>query len=154
MNKEQEIITMENEEMGISLRSIKNEDGSVNVNLGDVAIGFGMIKIDKKNGKEYIRPNISGANKHLKSFGISDSDYKKDDYIPESALYVLGMKANNDKAIKFQMWIATEVLPSIRKNGAYISDNEANVNQDYIKYAYGQLKNTFTKLIMSYIIIL
>ena len=41
----------------------------------------------------------------------------KDDYIPESLFYLLGMKANNDVAKKFQMWLATEVLPSMRKYG-------------------------------------
>lgn len=143
MNKEQEIMKFVNEELKIEVRTIYNEDGSIGVNLGDIAIGLGMIKVDKKNGKEYIRPNVSGVNKHLKDFGISDSEYKKDDFIPESALYLLGMKANNKVAQNFQLWLATEVIPNIRKHGAYISNNEDDVDQGYIKYTYGQLKNTF-----------
>lgn len=43
----------------------------------------------------------------------------KDDYIPESLFYRLGMKANNAVADKFQNWLAMEVIPTIRKTGHY-----------------------------------
>lgn len=43
----------------------------------------------------------------------------KDDYIPEALFYLLGMKANNERAQEFQRWIAVDVLPEIRKNGVY-----------------------------------
>lgn len=32
---------------------------------------------------------------------------------------MLGMKAGNERAMKYQKWIAMEVLPSIRKTGTY-----------------------------------
>ena len=38
---------------------------------------------------------------------------------------MLAMKANNERAFRFQKWIAMDVLPSIRKNGGYIADQEA-----------------------------
>lgn len=43
----------------------------------------------------------------------------KDDYIPESLFYRLGMKASNATAEKFQNWLALDVIPSIRKTGSY-----------------------------------
>ena len=43
----------------------------------------------------------------------------KDDFIPESLFYMLGMKANNETALRFQKWLAFEVIPSIRKTGSY-----------------------------------
>ena len=49
------------------------------------------------------------------------------DYIPESVFYLLGMKAQNETAVKFQNWLALEVIPSIRKTGSY------NVNQPQYK---------------------
>lgn len=49
----------------------------------------------------------------------------KDTYLPESIFYMLAMKANNERAFRFQKWIAMDVLPSIRKNGGYIADQEA-----------------------------
>lgn len=44
---------------------------------------------------------------------------------------MLGMKASNDTARNFQMWLAMEVIPSIRKHGAFIADSE-NVDENYV----------------------
>ena len=41
------------------------------------------------------------------------------EFISESVFFLLAMKAKNDAAIAFQMWVAYEVLPSIRKYGYY-----------------------------------
>ena len=71
------------------------------MNVEDTARGLGMIKRDIKNGKKYIRANIQGIKKHLASFGINSSELTKEDYIPESAVYLLGMKANNKVAQEF-----------------------------------------------------
>lgn len=46
-------------------------------------------------------------------------EWGKDDYIPESLFYRLGMKANNAVADKFQNWLAFDVIPTIRKTGSY-----------------------------------
>lgn len=113
------LMIFENKELGIDVRIIKNEDGSISVNLEDSAYGLGMVKVDRKNGKEYKRVNIQGIKKHLELFGIDNSEITKDDYIPESAVYLLAMKANNDIARKFQTWLAVEVIPSIRKSGQF-----------------------------------
>ena len=83
-----------------------------------------MIKIDRKNGKEYIRANIQGVKKHLESFGINSSELTKEDYIPESAVYLLAMKADNKVAQEFQKWLAVEVIPQIRKTGSYQSQQK------------------------------
>lgn len=47
----------------------------------------------------------------------------KNDYIPESLFYMLGFKAENERAIKYQQWLAIDVLPSIRKHGAYMTND-------------------------------
>lgn len=39
--------------------------------------------------------------------------------IPESLFYMLAMKANNERAQKFQRWIAIDVVSAIRKTGSY-----------------------------------
>ena len=49
------------------------------------------------------------------------------------------MKANNDVAKKFQMWLATEVLPSMRKYGMYATD-ELLDNPDLLIAAATKLK--------------
>ena len=40
-------------------------------------------------------------------------------YINESGLYSLVMRSNKEEAKMFKRWVTTEVLPSIRKHGAY-----------------------------------
>ena len=41
------------------------------------------------------------------------------------------MKASNDTAKEFQMWLAKDVIPSIRKHGAFIADSP-NIDEEYI----------------------
>lgn len=108
----------ENKELGLQVRTIVNEDGSISVNAEDTATGFGWYKTELKNGKEYVSIRWATLNGFCKEFGF-DNKLAKDDYIPESLFYMLGMKANNEKALKYQKWIAIDVLPSLRKTGTY-----------------------------------
>lgn len=103
-----------NAELGLQVRTIQNDDGSISINVEDTAVGFGWTQ--EKNGKTYIKwERINGF---CKEFGFSPQ-VGKDDYIPESLFYRLGMKANNAVADKFQNWLAMEVIPEIRKNGSF-----------------------------------
>ena len=111
-----------------------NEDRSISLNAEDTATGFGWYQI--KNNKKY--PKWERVNGFISEFGNSPL-VGKDDYIPESLFYLLGMKANNDVAKKFQMWLATEVLPSMRKYGMYATD-ELLDNPDLLIAAATKLK--------------
>lgn len=108
----------ENNELGLRVRVIQNEDGSISVNAADTARGFGWIKTEKKNGKEYTSIRWERMNEFSAECGF-DHLWSKDDYIPEPLFYRLGMKANNAAADKFQNWLAMDVIPSIRKTGQY-----------------------------------
>lgn len=103
-----------NEELKLKVRTIQNEDGSISVNAEDTAIGFGWY--EEKSEKIY--PRWRTINGYIQEFGFSQ-EVAKDDYIPESLFYMLGMKASNKVAQDFQKWLAAEVIPSIRKTGAY-----------------------------------
>lgn len=87
----------ENTELGFKVRCIKNEDGSISMNAEDTAIGFGWIQ--DKNGKTYVK--WERVNSFCKEFGFSPQ-VGKDDFIPETLFYLLGMKASNETARKFQ----------------------------------------------------
>lgn len=113
-----ELKVFNNEELGLEVRTILNEDGSISVNAEDTARGFGWTQIQTKNGKKYISVRWETLNGYCKAFGFPNL-LGKDDYIPESLFYRLGMKANNAVAEKFQNWLALEVIPSIRKTGGY-----------------------------------
>ncbi len=109
-----EIQIFSNKELEISARTIVNDDGSISVNAEDTAIGFGWTQ--EKNGKTYVRWETFHG--YCKEIGFSQN-VGKDDYIPESLFYRLGMKASNTKAEKFQNWLAMEVIPQIRQTGGY-----------------------------------
>lgn len=122
-----EIMEFVNDNNGMSVRTILNPDGSVSMNAEDTAVGFGWTRI--KHGKEYVK--WDRLNSYIKDIGFSPL-VGKDDFIPETLFYLLGMKASNDKAKEFQMWLAKDIIPSIRKHGAFIADSP-NVDIDYVK---------------------
>lgn len=120
MNKEK-VEIFNNEELNLQVRAFLNPDGSISINAEDTAIGFGWFKSELKNGKEYTSIRWKRMNDFSKECGF-DHLWSKDDYIPESLFYMLGFKAENERAIKYQQWLAIEVLPSIRKHGAYMTN--------------------------------
>lgn len=91
--------------------------GTAYLNAEDVARGFGFTQ--GKNGVEYIR--WDRVNQYLHEFGFSPL-VGKDDFLPENMVYRLGFKASNEAAQKFQAVLADEVLPAIRRHGAYMTD--------------------------------
>lgn len=101
--------------------------GTAWLNAEDVARGFGFT--ETKNGVEYVM--WRRLNDYLASFGYFGTSAEnsqrvgKGDYLPENMVYRLGFKANNEVAVRFQTILADEVLPSIRRTGAYISPNVA-----------------------------
>lgn len=125
-----------NNELKLDIRVIKNDDGSISVNLEDAAKGLGFTQI--KNQKEYIK--WERVSSYLKEFGISP-EVGKNRYIPESVFYLLAMKATNKKAKDFQIWVATKVLPEIRK-----SNQLSNDPMDILELIFKAQKNTNKKV--------
>ena len=113
-----EIKLFSNKELNLQVRTILNPDGSISVNAEDVAFGFGWSRVEKKNGKEYRSVMWARMNGFLKEMGFAH-ECAKDDYLPESLFYRLGMKANNAVAERFQNWLAMDVIPTLRKTGSY-----------------------------------
>lgn len=107
--------TFKNEKLGLQIRCILNGDGSISMNAEDTAIGFGFTTV-AKSGNAVVR--WARVNDYLKELGFSQQ-VAKDDYIPESLFYLLGMKASNEVAREFQKWLAVEVIPTLRKTGSY-----------------------------------
>ncbi|AXH51915.1 ORF6C domain-containing protein [Clostridium perfringens] len=112
------LMIFENKELGIDVRTIKNDDGSISINAEDGAIGLGWTRKQTINGKEYFNVLWARMNGFIKELGFAH-ECAKDDFIPESLFYLLAMKANNEVARKFQTWLAVEVIPAIRKSGQY-----------------------------------
>jgi len=65
-------------------------------------------------------------------------------YVNESNLYKVIFQSRKPEAEKFTDWVTDEVLPSIRKHGAYMTDNtieEAIANPDFLIRLATELKN-------------
>lgn len=113
-----EVKVFDNVELDLKVRTILNSDGSISVNAEDTAIGFGWIQTQVKNGKEYTSVRWERMNGFSSECGFPH-EWGKDDYIPESLFYMLGFKAGNERALKYQQWLAIDVLPALRKTGSY-----------------------------------
>jgi len=92
---------------------VKTLNGESLFDVETVARSLGFTQT--KNGKEYIRWET--VNKYLRKY--LSQEVGKNDFISEPMVYKLAFKANNSLAEKFQDWLATEVLPTIRKTGSY-----------------------------------
>lgn len=118
-------------------------DGVAYLKLEDIARGLGFTQTQNKKGKTYESVRWERINQYLKEFGFPHQ-WGKDDFIPENIFYRLAMKANNAAAEAFQKKIADEVIPSIRKHGAYLTPEkveEVLLNPDTIILLATKLKN-------------
>lgn len=105
----------------INIKGIEGyeKDGTVYLKLETVARGLGFTQ--QKNGAEYIRWET--VNGYLADIGFPNK-LGKADFIPENVFYRLAMKAKSETAERFQAFVADEVLPSIRKHGAYLTPDK------------------------------
>lgn len=111
-----ELQLFKNEKLKLSVRAIYNDDGSISVSVEDCARGLGFVENKfSTSGERYIK--WQRVNKYLKEFSVPTCG--DGDFIPESVFYLLAMKANNDTAKDFQIWVANDVIPQIRKTGSY-----------------------------------
>lgn len=95
------------------------KDGTAYLKLETVARGLGFTTV-AKSGNEVVR--WSRVEQYLSELGFGTSA-ERPEYIPENIFYRLAMKAKNETAEAFQTKIADEVIPSIRKHGAYMTEN-------------------------------
>lgn len=92
------------------------KDGVVYLDLEACARGLGFTQ--EKNGVEYVK--WERVESYLAEIGFPHK-WGKGDFIPENIFYRLAMKAKNAVAEAFQSKIADEVIPSIRRHGAYMT---------------------------------
>lgn len=94
------------------------QNGVAYLRLENVARGFGFTRIAASGNKVIMWSRVE---KYLEDLGVHTCAHE--DFIPENIFYRLAMKAKNETAEKFQALVADEIIPSIRKNGIYATDN-------------------------------
>lgn len=117
---------------------------------------FGQVRIVQLNNKPYFCmvdicksldiSNISQAKTRLKEDGVISNEVidslgrkQQANFINESNMYKLIFQSRKDSAERFTDWVTTEVLPAIRKHGAYAVD-ELLDNPDMAIKAFTALK--------------
>lgn len=112
-----ELEIFKNEEFGeIRTVLIENEPWFVGK---DVAIALGY-----KDTADSIKRHVDNEDKLTRCF--TDSGQKREMIvINESGLYSLILSSKLPKAKEFKHWVTSEVLPTIRKHGAYMTDEKA-----------------------------
>ncbi|WP_288477993.1 phage antirepressor KilAC domain-containing protein [uncultured Clostridium sp.] len=80
----------------------------------------------------------------LKNSNVTNCHFRKlhntgENFLTESGVYKLIFKSHKEEAEKFQDWVTDEVLPTIRKNGMYATD-ELLDNPDLLIAAATKLK--------------
>ncbi|MBU5243238.1 phage antirepressor KilAC domain-containing protein [Lactococcus lactis] len=122
---------------GIFNLDIKVEGENILFNVKDVARALGFEKVETKNGRRYHSIRWSTITKYLRQ------EVGEKDFISEPMVYKLAFKANNAVSEKFTDWLAVEVLPTIRKHGAYMTEaklEEVLLNPDTLISLATQLK--------------
>lgn len=120
---------------------VQTKDGEPLFDVETVARSLGFTTV-ATSGNEVVR--WKRVNKYLEKYS---QEVGKGDFISEPMVYKLAFKAKNALAEQFQDWLATEVLPTIRKHGAYLTDQkieEALLNPDVLINLATQLKQERT----------
>lgn len=133
---------MSNEIMNISGVDCYEKDGTAYLDLEAVARGLGFVK-KADSGNEVV--NWTRVRGYLSDLGV-EQKCTTGDYIPENIFYRLAMKAKNETAEKFQALVADEIIPTIRRTGGYVANDELFINT-YIPGADEATKQLFRGLL-------
>ena len=65
-------------------------------------------------------------------------------FVTESGLYAVILRSDKPNAKKFRKWVTSEVLPTIRKTGGYVNNDELFIST-YLPYADENTKLIFSQ---------
>lgn len=137
-----------NEIMNINGIECYEKEGTAYLKLETVARGLGFTRV-AASGNEVVRWET--VRKYLSETGVptnwhGDSPQVGNnglpEFIPENIFYRLAMKAKNAAAETFQAKVADEIIPSIRKTGGYVNNDDLFIST-YLPYADDQTKALF-----------
>ena len=96
-------------------------DGKVLFNPKDVAKCLCISDVNSSMRNFNDRQVIKVTNSNMREMHFRKLHNTGENFLTESGVYKLIFKSNKEEAEKFQDWISDEVLPSIRKHGAYMT---------------------------------
>lgn len=129
-----EILKFENQNVDIII-----ENGEPLFEIYSTGMALGQIK---KNAKGVEYPRKERIDENLENAEISTCVHNGHKYITESQLYDLMLEMKTDKVKPFRKWVTNEVLPTIRKTGGYVGNEDMFVDT-YLPYADENVKQLF-----------
>jgi len=110
---------------GMEVEIIQDENGEPLFELYSTGMALGYINKRKNSkGVEYVSPYKSRIEKVMKNGCITSVCHGVTHYLTEELLYDFMLEAHTDKCKGFRKWVTKEVIPSIRKHGAYITNEK------------------------------
>ena len=122
------LITFENMEFG--KLTVMEKDGEFFFIGKEVAEKLGYAR-----GRKAVLDHVDAEDRDEVPFQDAIGRMQKTSIINESGLYSLILSSQLPQAKDFKRWITTEVLPSIRKNGGYLKNQEKMSNEEILANA-------------------
>ena len=107
---------------GSEVKIIVNEKGEPLFELYSTGMALGYIKQNTINGKIYYQCRKDRVDKTIESAEIKPLVQDGLKYLTEEQLYDFMLEARTKKCKPFRKWVTSEVLPTMRKTGAYIME--------------------------------
>ncbi len=124
-----------NEEFGeIRTVTVNNEPWFVGKDVADI-LGY-------QNSSRDINRHVDEEDRQNYRNGTSEINNRGITIINESGLYSLILSSKLPMAKKFKHWVTSEILPTIRKTGGYVSNDDMFINT-YLPFADDQTKLLF-----------
>ena len=121
----QELEIFKNEEFGeIRVTAIDGEPWFVGKDIADI--------LEYRNGSRDINRHIDEEDRR-KSMIFDGNQNKETIIINESGIYSLILSSKLPNAKKFKRWITTDILPTIRKTGGYVNNDDLFISPCLLK---------------------
>ena len=131
-----EIQIYQNQEFG-AIRTISDEQGEPLFCGKDVAEALGY-----KKPLDAIAKHVDAEDSVKRGLLDSRGCNQKTIFINESGLYALILSSKLESAQRFQHWVTSEVLPSIRKQGGYLMLKQGETDEQLMARALQLVKTT------------
>ena len=136
-NIKDEIKIFSNEEFGEVNVIFINEEPYFD--LYKVGMALGQTKVSKG----IVYPRKDRIDKNVENAEIKPVVHNGQPYISESQMYDLMLEVHTDKVKPFRKWVTSEILPTIRKTGGYVNNDDLFINT-YLPFADEQTKMLFS----------
>lgn len=114
-------------------------NGEVLFEVYSTGMALGYARTDGKtmsdHGGQKLFPRKDRINKIIENAEIKPFVQNGRKYFTESQLYDFMLEAKTDKCKSFRKWVTTEVLPTIRKTGGYVNNEDKFVDNYFSNLA-------------------